>query len=350
MNITPISTFKIQTNNKNTPIKKNIFNNQFYLKKDSFQRNTQISNFKGNYNNNIIPKEIPITRSLDDTNHNESTEDFLLYAQKTDFLAKIPEITVFANYIGKGFEGTVYKIPQEPRWVIKESNRVFSNIYNIDKKIIPLTDKMPLINVGQPVAIIQIGHGPALLSYQILKTQHGTEYGIAPSPISPDYFLKSKSAQSIYKHSIQQMANLPISSYESLIDDLSYINSCGYKPDYFNPNNFLIDGININMVDTEEITDPNYQNDFGNVLYTLLIGEFFHYSQKQLQTDPSDEIQELNLQIITKFMTVMKNRGKKFSQDNYHFQKFLKSNLSSPYFKTDDYDKKIEILKQNNLL
>lgn len=49
-------------------------------------------------------------------------------------------------------------------------------------------------------------------------------------------------------------------------------------------------------------------------------------------------------------MTAMKNKNQKFAQDNTHFLEFLKSDLSSPYFKTDDYEKKIALLKQNNLL
>src|SRR5699024_7364776 len=121
-------------------------------------------------------------------------------------------------------------------------------------------------------------------------------------------------------------------------------------PDYFNPNNFLLDGNKIKMVDTEEITDKNYQNDYGNVLYSLLIGEFYHFTKNQEQDFPSDDIKKLNTQITTKFMTAMKNKDQKFSKDNTHFLEFLKSDLSSPYFKTDDEKKKIELLKQNNLL
>ena len=315
-------------------------NNTLFLRssltKDIFQKSSPLSFTGKESSNNSAPFD--------------STEDFLIYANKNDFLNKIPQITTYKNYIGKGFEGTVYEIPQEPRWVLKENNRMSNNINGIDKEIMPIEDKMPLINVGQPVARIELGYGQALSVYQILKMQHGNEYGIAPYPISSESFLKLPGTQKLYKHFLTQMASLPLSSYEQLIEDLKYINDCGFKPDYFNPNNFLLDGNKIKMVDTEEITDKNYQNDYGNVLYSLLIGEFYHFTKNQEQDFPSDDIKKLNTQITTKFMTAMKNKDQKFSKDNTHFLEFLKSDLSSPYFKTDDYEKKIALLKQNNLL
>ena len=69
----------------------------------------------------------------------------------------------------------------------------------IDKEIMPIEDKMPLINVGQPVARIELGYGQALSVYQILKMQHGNEYGIAPFPISSESFLKMPGTQKLYK-------------------------------------------------------------------------------------------------------------------------------------------------------
>ena len=218
-------------------------NNTLFLRssltKDIFQKSSPLSFTGKESSNNSAPFD--------------STEDFLIYANKNDFLNKIPQITTYKNYIGKGFEGTVYEIPQEPRWVLKENNRMSNNINGIDKEIMPIEDKMPLINVGQPVARIELGYGQALSVYQILKMQHGNEYGIAPYPISSESFLKLPGTQKLYKHFLTQMASLPLSSYEQLIEDLKYINDCGFKPDYFNPNNFLLDGNKIKMVDTEEI-------------------------------------------------------------------------------------------------
>lgn len=272
--------------------------------KKHFQTNAQIyDTFEKNISFGYAPQEY-------------SYEAFKDWATSTSFMDNaIKIINSPKRVLGSGFEGTTYEIPSNDTWVIKQyrirqTPQQNSNEPSIEK----CYDKSPSLNVGQKIAKVVIPEldNDSNVLY-ILKKQKGTSYGIS-------FFDRDEiTEKNIKRHisSLQTVADFPVETYKQLIMDIIEANDKGYRFDYLNPNNIMIDTEEqrINFVDVNDNNNEPETYQFGDILFALLDGAFaMIFNKSTAPQEDKDTAQILSQQIIDKYMTAMKECSVKFEE------------------------------------
>jgi hypothetical protein len=249
-------------------------------------------------------------------NDGKSYDDFINWANKTDFINRTDEILSTGAILGSGFEGKTLSIPDCDNWVIKMFNR--SHIINEKLKqpqITEIKDILPELNAGQFIASVKIPLGENYCQhFYVLKKQDGASYGV------PYDLRNTVCASTVEKHleALSQMANMPMETYEKLVDDIQYVTEKGYKFDSGNPYNFMLDTEKqrINFVD---IADKKKDKDtqFGEVLFALLDGDFSASLRKSSRPDKEKELaHNYSKTICSKFFIAMIRKQYKFDEAN----------------------------------
>ena len=286
-----------------------------------------------------------VLRAIDKKKIDTSEMSFAQWAQKNEFLnATLPSLLLNADEykIGSGFSHKAYKIPENDNYILRTSNSINVNDIDITSgEIIDMEDEDLKINIGQQVANIKLqtktGHP---VFFEVLKKQEGTPIGVTNPralydeitgelrPGALPYEAPERKEQ--YAASLEKLADLPLESYENLINDIQAAFNAGYRLDHFNSNNLLLDEKNkeINLIDMERATG---ELNYGNILYALTNIQYFKtfisgYPNKVPDCQIGKAINE-TITIVQKFMLAMKMQGVKFSHINssLEFQDLLSS-------------------------
>lgn len=268
-----------------------------------------------------VPACDVFVRSCSFKGDDKSFEAFSKWAKETDFIEKIPEIINYTGKIlGSGFEGTTYDIPNNDKWVLKEFKRASLMQYHLDSpQIIEIEDISPDLNIGQFIAYVRIPTSKNTVhQVYVLKRQNGESCGLPYCSKN----LISDSTTKLHINYLKNLSSLPQSSYDKLIDDITYVTEQGYKFDCSNPYNFMLDMKNkqINFVDIADKFDKN-KTQYGEVLYALLDAEFaenFNTSNRK----EKDEADIISAEIFSKFICAMKRKKYHFT-DGVFFNKVL---------------------------
>ena len=247
--------------------------------------------------------------------NDNSFEAFSKWAQETHFTDNaLNIIDETGSILGDGFEGTTYSIPGNEQWVIKQFKR--GNYLQQSLKgpeIKKIKDISPDLNIGQAIASVKIPMNDRFAHHlYVLKKQTGISYGVALS--NSDFYTDATSKKHL--ESLKKMSELPISSYEKLLDDITYINKRGYKIDANNPYNFMVDWENqsVKFVDIADRLDDKKTRQYGDVLFALLDGDFgynFKFSKRPEQEKIQASIS--SKRICSKFLSTMIRKHLKFS-------------------------------------
>lgn len=308
--------------------------------------------------------------SFEKTSKNVSQNDFIKWAQNTSFLKNGLEnsLTNPANILGKGFSHIAYTIDGNNDYILRTSN-ISPNILDFTSaKIVDTEDKELGINIGQQIAEIKVnrkGKYPFPEIIEVLKKQTGESIGIAPNQA---LYIESTgelregekpyediSRKEKYAKTIHQVAQLPLSAYEELIETIQNAQKKGYVLDHLNSNNLLVDETNqsINIIDMEK---KGTKADYGNVLYALTNIYYFEtftsqYDSAKMSKDKINQAFQDTLDIIDKFTQAMKKKQVKFDKDNcsLEFFNFILSMPCSFFCKSFDVNEKWAKLKQMGL-
>ena len=293
--------------------------------------------------------------------------DFIQWAYETGFDPhKIVEVMQDErNILGRGYSNTIYEIPGNNEYVLKVSNSCDIDIVDLrDYSFKDVEDKNLDGNYGQCVVVITSSdfRKPDIF---ILKRQTGISNGNPPTSVI--YFENGKlrpgelpyeayERKEHYARSLQILADMPQESYDKLVYNLARLGDIGYKFDYYNPNNFLLDekSKNINIIDLEK-TQKGYKNDLGNALWALsnvsYLSTFMSkYDSFPMSEDESNKVFENTIAIIDKYTKAMKNNGEKYSSDGYEFSQLLNSAPMSFYLRTWDIDEKCQKLRDMGVM
>ncbi len=297
----------------------------------------------------------------------KGNNSFIDWAENTDFVhTQLPEILSNPeNKIGSGFSHTAYNIPNNDDYILRAHNSALNNIYDYTSAKIKETENKELsINIGQKTAEIQIkdeNNMPYMI--EILRKQKGDPLGIPPTqavfiPDSDELRqgelpYEDMERKKYYASSIHKVAQMPLESYEKLIDNLQAVAKSGYSFDHLNSNNFLIDGDNnnINMIDMDKV---NKKVDYGNALYALTNINYFSTFASKYDKNPisNEELEQAindTVEIIEKFINAMQNKNVKFKNRHEYSYEFMKLFTSFPfafYCKAIDENQKWEKLEQ----
>ncbi|MCD7740115.1 MAG: hypothetical protein LUH11_02055 [Candidatus Gastranaerophilales bacterium] len=312
------------------------------LKSDTFVKNSNNVSFKG-------------------------SSGFIDWAEKTDFIhTQLRDIlSNSGEKIGSGFSHSAFSIAGNDDFILRMSNSDLNNVYNYESALLrDCEDKKLKVDTGQKVADIEIKDEHNLPHrIQVLRKQKGEPLGVAPpqavfNPETGDLRdgelpYESLERKHYYASTIHKTAQLPVKSYERLIDDIQNAANAGYTFDHLNSNNFLIDCDEkaINIIDMNK---ADFKADYGNVLYALTNIDYYSTFASKYDNNPvSDE--ELNqaitdtMKIIEKFIKAMQNKNVKFKNRREFSYEFMKLFISLPfdfYLKTMDDDCKWERLEQ----
>lgn len=320
-------------NIKNTYLKTNTTPaNKFIMKSDTFVRSTSFGS------NNIARND----------SDDKSFSEFKEWCKKTNFVQKAEEIVERTGMIlGSGFEGQIFEIPDNDKWVIKRYKR--GNIVQIPSskpKIVKIEDIAPQLNIGQVIARLEIPKGSRLTQiYYILKKQTGKPHSV-PFELSDQI---SENNISTHINSLKLLADCPDSTFEKCLRDVLYVNSQGYEIDCCNPCNFLVDSDKktINFVD---ITDKSKSNDnqIGNVLFALLGSSFgINLLNSDISSEDKEEAQELSNRITDKYFKAMKKLNIKFNGGKY-FEKLINSRVLDNILNSNtSYRKYLSLIRQD---
>ena len=296
--------------------------------------------------NDIFLKTTSFSGAKDD----KSFEEFKKWADETDFLSKAVEIVEkTGDILGSGYEGTTYSIPNNERWVIKEYKRS-SVIPDPIKKpeIHKIKDISPDLNIGQFVASVKIPVNNRMSHHMyILKKQTGRSYGV---PHAANKIVNDSTAK-MHIDSLKTMAKMPMTTYETLIDDIRYVTKRGYKFDTDNPYNFMVDTKKqrINFVDIADKLEDKDTTQYGDVLFALLDSDFAQsFKESDRPKQEKDDARIYSYRICSKFLSAMIRKHATFS----YSKNFTKVFVSEPFEKTLGTslpDKKIEKLKELGL-
>lgn len=170
---------------------------------------------------------------------NHSLNNFLFmiskkFPQKSIGTVLIMSIKNPQNFLGKGKEGTAYKIDKISKYVVKMPNN-YNLKENIKEDFIELKDEFPLNNFGQAVAINSD-------NIQILKRVKGNPHGPLMNKIEKQndkLFLEDAIM------AFKQIINISKFSIKSYIDLAQQINVINKHPnfcvDMLNSNNLIVD-------------------------------------------------------------------------------------------------------------
>ncbi len=320
-----------------------IFSNQINVLYNNQNNNRVLSSKK---NADVFIKSTSFGSSSDD----KSFEAFSKWAQENNFTDNALEIIEkTGDVLGDGFEGTTYSIPGNEQWVIKQYKRANYVQQSLKKpEIKKISDISPDLNIGQAIASVKIPMNDRFAShFYVLKKQTGKSYGV---PLSSKDFYTDATVQ---KHldSLKKMSQLPISSYEKLLDDITYINKRGYKIDAGNPYNFMVDWENerVRFVDIADKLDDKRSRQYADVLFALLDGDYgrdFKFSDR-----PDNEKQQASIsskRICSKFLSTMIRKHLKFSFTP-NFSKVLSSEALEATIGESNPDRKLEKLQELGL-
>ena len=316
----------------------------------------------------------PIFRGAADTfektSKNVSQNNFIKWAQDTDYLKTGLEnsLTNPANLLGKGFSHSAYTIDGNNDYILRTSNISADVLDFSSAKIVDTEDKELDINIGQQIAEITVnrkGKYPFPEKIEVLKKQTGESIGIAPSQVLYNEYTgklrdgekpyEDISRKEKYAKTIHQVAQLPLSAYEQLIETIQKAQKKGYVLDHLNSNNLMVDETNqsINIIDMDK---KGTKADYGNVLYALTNIYYFETFTSQYDSAkmPEDKINQAfkdTLDIINKFTQAMKNKQVKFDKDtcSIEFLNFILSMPCSFFCKSFDVNQKWAKFKQMEL-
>lgn len=296
-----------------------------------------------NYSNDVFVKSFK-------SNNDSSFDNFKIWADKTNFLSKIEKITGDdGKEIGEGFEGVTYAIPNTDNWIVKKYKKTSLIPVKTKEANIQKAEKnLPELNAGECIAIVNIPCGPNYTSrYHILEKQEGHPLGVNGlwADEIDDFNI------STHLKTLSLLAYAPAASFDKLIDDINYIHKQGFNIDALNPQNFLFDEKKqtINFVDINDRLDDD-GNLFGEVLFSLLDGYFtLNILNNSENTNLKEQTLDLSNIIIDKYFKSMKKKQVKMT-DGKLFNQLVRSPLLDKTLGSSDYNEKIEILKNRNLL
>ena len=322
MQITPfgINSIKYISNNNNLNRTK-----MTQLSNDMFVRTTSFGN----------------TNKTDD----KSFEKFEQWAKETEFTTYAPDIIARTGKIlGSGFESKTYSIPRNNDWVIRQYNR--SGMLNVpaeEPEIKKIEDISPELNVGQFVASVRLPINSRLSQqFYVLKRQSGESYGVSYSSRNDVNDQTTKT----HINSLKKLADLPQESFDKLIKDIDYITKRGYKFECTDPGNFMIDSDaqSVNFLNIENKLGSVNSNQYGDVLFALLDGEFaIEFNKSDRNQSEKDTATRLSQQICSKFMIAMIRNNVQFDFTN-QFQDVFNSKAFEAILGTTNYDDKIDKL------
>lgn len=176
----------------------------------------------------------------------------------------IQQTCIEANRIHHGANSVVYAIPHMPTFVLKV----------ITKETAPLSatfipDEPPFEgkNLGQVM-------GSFGKKYLVLVKQHGQPHA---APDWSDLVMERRpmthADARAFKQQVKQLAQLPPASFNQLAGEIAFLEGKGYKVDSMNPNNVLVDGPNLHIIDYFKVPpgeDAVYRNSVYDMDYALL--------------------------------------------------------------------------------
>ncbi len=344
LNISPIKFVSINNIKNINPQK------QIRLKSDTFVRSSNNISFKGS----------------------ESTTNngFIQWAQETDFIkTQLPEILTNPDCkLGSGFSHSAYIIPGNEDYILRTSNMKCQRNYDFEKAQIKDTeDKNLNVNIGQEVANIELQAEDGFpMRIEVLKKQTGKPIGVPPSQaiyIEDTGMLREGEMpyeaierKEQYASTIHKTAQLPVSAYEKLIEDIRAAEKAGYHFDHLNSNNLLINEEHgsINLIDMDKNKVPA---NLGNVLYALTNINYFstfasQYDQCPMGNEEIGRAIQDTMEITDKFIQAMKNKGEKFNKEecSYEFFNFINSMPFSFYCKTADDRAKWQFMEAQGIV
>lgn len=245
-----------------------------------------------------------------------SYEEFEKWAQETDFLSHAADIVdQTGEILGSGFEGTTYTIPDNDKWVIKEYKRTKMIPIHSDKPtIIKINDQSPELNIGQPIASVRLPINEAYSrTMLILKRQHGKSYGV---PYSDRHVINQRNIK-LHLESLKMLASFPKESYEQIVKDVVKANEAGYRFDYINPHNIMIDEENkrVNFVDVNDSNSEPNTIQLSDILYALLDGSFaINFNKSDASKFDKMQATKSSMEIVYKFQEAIKSCGLRFDK------------------------------------
>ncbi len=299
-----------------------------------------------------------------------AVNDFIKTENETGIIKKNLEmILTDSKYeLGSGFSHKTYLIPDNEDYILRTDVIDISDLDFNKIDIQDTEDKNLDINIGQQVAVINVnskGKYPIPYQIEVLKKQTGKSVGVPPyQAIAIEGLGQLRQGEKPYEDisrketfakSLDELAQLPVSAYEKLIDDIQKAGECGYSLDYLNSNNILYDSAtqSINLIDMEK---RQIKPDYGNVLYALT--NSYYLNTFTSRTDsvrmPDDKVNKAiddTITIITKYTQAMKNKHVKFDRKNhsYEFSQLMKNFPFAIFCQEFDSGKQWEILQNMGL-
>lgn len=293
---------------------------------------------------------------------------FIKWAKDNNFTqSSAKDVFSQENLLGKGFSNSVYKIDGNDDFVLRVT-KCAKNHDELDLSKYDLQDtedKKLKGNYGQCIAVLK-GNSAEMPKIEVLRKQKGITNANPPTSViyNEDGSLRpgeapyeARERKEHYAQCLQILADMPQEAYDKVVKQLSEIGELGYKFDYYNSNNFMLDAENgnIGMIDLEK-EDRECRNDLGNALLALSDLEYLNtYMSKYDSAPTSREEQNLavknTITVIDKYVKALKNNGVKFSKNGYEFYaQLLNSMPMSFYLGTMDDMKKCEKLMEMGVL
>jgi hypothetical protein len=223
------------------------------------------------YNSKFIPKNFNKQKFLGLRLPNQTFEAFSKWAEKTDFVSKVPEIIRCENVVGEGLQNKIYEIGQNIPFLLRVFKGYSTQLYT--KPIMKSFDYFSKYNIGQTIALVR---NDLKLKTSIILKQNGTPNGIQNwrQIFSEDNFSKSNVPEFISK--LQDVVDMPQSAYDELLKEVKLIAEKKFYFDFFNPQNVLLDKENkaFNLVDIENLGAGNNLSTIPSAILYSLVDEF----------------------------------------------------------------------------
>jgi len=181
------------------------------------------------------------------------------------------------NLVGKAYEKNVYAIPGIDDFVLEVQRLAIINDQTV-LSLVELEDKLPDMNVGQPVAELAVG-------VRILKKQSGREIVVPhyrPDTFEPLAWGESENRAELnhyYLQSLNNVSQAPQEAYDQLIRNMARLNADGMTID-FGVNSILLDeqdGKHFGIVDVQEQNRLSPVPNLFSVIYALTNFSYGHF-------------------------------------------------------------------------
>lgn len=260
--------------------------------------------------------------------------EFVSWAKRNNFVQSMPNVFKKENVLGKGFTHTVFSLDDNKGYVLRARTDSLNRPIDFSNySIIDVQDKSLEANYGQAVAKI-VSSDISKPTFEVMRKQEGFACGNPPSTaIYEEETGKLKAGELSYEaierkehygRTMRVLAQMPQETYDELVKNLASLDDMGYKFDYYNSNNFLIDEKNkkINIIDLEPL--KGHGKNLGNALYALTNIDYFGTYQSTTDGNlVSSEERNQNfddvINIITKYNQAMVNNGEKYTEEEYEF-------------------------------